>query len=344
MADHYNVRRMKKLFLFVLLLAAGFACMRPEAFVRRGAKVEAGISTEEGVDASSNMKVEYTVDLRSPATRTLLLGDAALFDEEVAGDGRWLVQLTAADGCLEADDSARPTLRGKSGSVDLQLSMCWLPTTLLHMPDGSVQPQQHLLLCAEMDYTPLWRWLPRRHAELRQELVIDTRDAAVDMVIPSLPTDYKGAWKVRMGSDAARAVLPARFCGSATEQALQRFLFRMAAMYDTASAEAGIAATRRKARELIEQHADTALPWPQCWGQGASAALGVHKRILPYLQRAQAENCFDCAELADFINSEDFARIFGDSWGEKAPEQTQEPQDEEEEPLETEFGDDVLAP
>lgn len=344
MLDHYNARRMKKIFLFVLLVAAGFACMRPEAFVRRGAKVEAGISTEDGVDAASKMKVEYTVDLRSPATRTLVLGDAALFEEEVMGDGRWLVQLTAADGCLEADDSARPTLVGKSGSADLRLSMSWLPSTLLHMPDGSVHPQQHLLLRAEMDYTPLWRWLPRRHAELRQELVIDTRDAAVDMVVPDLPADDKGSWKVLMGSDAARAVLPARFCGSAAEQALQRFLFRMAAMHDTASAEAGIAAARSKARELIEHHAKDALPWPQCWGKGASAALEGHKRILPYLQRAQAENCFDCAELADFINSEDFARIFGDSWGEDAPARATEPQDTEEAPAPTEYGDDFLAP
>lgn len=199
-----------------------------------------------------------------------------------------------------------------------KLGFCYeekvLPTTLLRMPDGSVHPQYHLLLQLEMSYRSLFHRNER--AVALTELVIDPIDGTVDVVAPDMPSDKdKQLPHVRAVTQAQHVLqLPTRFCGSETEQSLQRYLFLVASMHNAESARRLLPTVMARGQKLVDTACDTDQDFPACWGEAADTARENHRRILPYLQRLQELDCFELPELADFINSPLFGHLFGDSW------------------------------
>lgn len=190
----------------------------------------------------------------------------------------------------------------------------FLRPTLLRMPDGSTHPQYHLLLRQEMTRQPYFREAEK--AVALTELVIDPLDGTVDIVTPDIPEDIDAAtYRVQHICRAEQEpALPSRFCGTETEQSLQRYLFLVASMHNAESARRLLPAVIARGQKLVDTACDTEQSFPACWGAAADTARANHRRILPYLLRLRELDCFDVPELAAFINSPLFARLFGESW------------------------------
>lgn len=186
--------------------------------------------------------------------------------------------------------------------------------TLLRMPDGSIHPQYHLLLRQEMTRQPYFREAEKAIA--LTELVIDPLDGTVDVVSPDVPMDVtEQDYPVqRLCRAQNEPQLPSRFCGSETEQSLQRYLFLVVSMHNAETARRLLPAVIARGQKLVDTACDAEKPFPACWGEAADTARTNHRRILPYLLRLRELDCFEVPELADFINSPLFARLFGESW------------------------------
>lgn len=223
------------------------------------------------------------------------------------------IRLTAQNGALHVNTSEL-TFPKETGlqRIGYAYRVSALPTTLLRMPDGSAHPQYHLLLRLDLTHKR-----PLRGTEkviMLTELVIDPADGTVDAVLPDVPEnienrhEYLYTYTVLAATDNG---LPTRFCGNEAEQALQRYLYLVSAMHDAASAERLLPAVRERGQALVDTYAAPELPFPDCWGEAADTARRNARRIIPYLIRADEANCYDNAELADFLNSPLFARLFG---------------------------------
>lgn len=190
----------------------------------------------------------------------------------------------------------------------------FLQPTLLRMPDGSTHPQYHLLLRQTMTRQPYFR--EAEEAVALTELVIDPLDGTVDIVMPDIPagidkTHYPVQRVCRAKQEPA---LPSRFCGTETEQSLQRYLFLVVSMHNAESARRLLPAVIVRGQKLVDSACDAEKPFPECWGVATDTARDNHRRILPYLLRLRELDCFELPELADFINSPLFGQLFGTSW------------------------------
>lgn len=212
----------------------------------------------------------------------------------------------------------KPSLEVDEDESKEQVGFVYEPSfrrpTLLRMPDGSTHPQYHLLLRQRMTRQPYFR--QAEEAIALTELVIDPLDGTVDVVTPDVPADVtEQDYPVRRLCRAQNdPPLPTRFCGTETEQSLQRYLFLVAAMHNAETARRLLPAVIARGQKLVDTSCDTEKPFPECWGEAADTARTNHRRLLPYLLRLRELDCFDVPELADFINSPLFARLFGDSW------------------------------
>lgn len=297
--------------LVVAAMAVYVCCLVPQP---TEAVKATGCSTQEQVDPQAPFAATYRFTPATPAGKALVFGDAELLRDPALSQVAWEVAVESRNGALWA--SINRMLNPDAGMIQkLTTSFSEQPVTKLCMPDGTMHPQHHLTLRAELIKPAHWRWEQERRAVVLQELVIDARDGAVDFVTPTIPADLNDAPFERLISQNL-AGLPARFCGSEAEQELQRMLFLMAAMHNAETTARLLPTVRAKARTLIETYAEQGKAWPDCWGAAAPAAQAAHAAILPYLQRVDSLDCFGSAELADFINSADFATLFGESWKE----------------------------
>lgn len=190
----------------------------------------------------------------------------------------------------------------------------FLPATILRMPDGGVHPQYHLLLEQDMSFRAPFQ--KEEHALALTELVIDPLDGTVDVVLPDIPQEKRKTMPQVTAIAHAQhdPQLPARFCGTETEQRLQRYLFLVVSMHHAESTRRLLPSVIARGEKLMETDCAPDKPFPECWGDAQETALANHRRILPYLRRLQALDCFGIPELADFINSPLFGRLFGESW------------------------------
>lgn len=212
----------------------------------------------------------------------------------------------------------RPSLEADEDESKEQVGFSYEPgfrrPTLLRMPDGSIHPQYHLLLRQEMTRQPYFREAEKAIA--LTELVIDPLDGTVDIVTPDVPMDVtEQDYPVRnICRTQTPSALPSRFCGTETEQSLQRYLFLVAAMHNEETARRLLPTVIERGQKLVDTACDTEKTFPECWGEATDTARSNHRRILPYLLRLRELDCFGLPELADFINSPLFGQLFGDSW------------------------------
>lgn len=226
----------------------------------------------------------------------------------------WRLHITAEGGSLSINGEEIASPMGNPvHRIGVHTSATFLPATLLHMPDGTIHPQYHLLLRAEMQSRD---WLLRgERCIILTELVLDPHDGTADTVRADVPAEDARELPYRRDFyEETPTGLPTRFCGSAPEQALQRYLYLLCAMHHAESVRRLLPVVRSRGQLLVDTYADNDKSFPECWGCAAETAEENHRRILPYLLRLRDCECFDSAELADFINSPLFGRLFGDEW------------------------------
>lgn len=106
--------------------------------------------------------------------------------------------------------------------------------------------------------------------------------------------------------------MPEKHGGSPIQRRMSMLLHATAAINSPQMAAAAAPELRGFAARLIHEAPHPAAPWPDCWGEHAPDARSAAARITPTLLYLRANNCFDSEELASFLNSPDFGKIFGD--------------------------------
>lgn len=262
-----------------------------------------------GLNPQDHMHLSYRWNPAANPTHTLLLGDAGVLDA-LDGKAEWLTDFTFEGGRVTLRSQA-PDIAAKDSltPAHCRFFLTYKGMSTLRMPSGGIHPQHHFTLAAEIRLTPCFFQKPR-HLIALQELVIDPKDHAADLVRPTVPPSmaHLPVQEVLRGRETA---LPARFCGTVAEQEMEQLLFRLAQIAHAADVAPRMALIQSKAQELVDIHADPAQPWPQCWGSAAAKAEENAQRIIPVLQRFQEADCYGSQELADFINSPLFSRIYG---------------------------------
>ncbi len=262
-----------------------------------------------GLNPQDHMHLSYRWQLADAPTHTLLLGDTDALDMLESG-AEWLTDYTFEGGRIVLN-SQPPAIHTKDTLTQVQCRyfLGYAGMSALRMPNGGIHPQHHFTLAAEIKLTPCFL-KAGKSIILLQELVIDPKDNAADLVRPTVPRSmaHLAVQEVLRGKETA---LPTRFCGTAAEQEMEHLLFRLAQMAAPADVADRLALIQSKAQELVDIHADLSQPWPQCWGSAAGKAEENAQRIIPLLQRFQEADCYGSQELADFINSPLFSRIYG---------------------------------
>lgn len=257
-----------------------------------------------------NMRLTHRLKMKKPAGKSILLGAAessafALVKDEPI----WEVELEAKDGKLHIR-TRTPQLLPQNAlhHAESRFFVRESGRTLLRMPNTDMHMQHHFILACELTITPPYPDKPR-HSILMQELVVDLQDCSADLIVPQVPPSLAHLPATQLNS-AEPTGLPERICGSAAEQEIQRFLFRLAAISDKDSAEQHVPALLSKGNELIQLHCGNEA-WPKCWGKAAATVQDCAQRCLPLLQHMQMHDCYGSPELAEFINGPTFELIFG---------------------------------
>ncbi len=221
----------------------------------------------------------------------------------------WLVKIYTKNGHLCADFTP-PVIHATdpTGLVKTHYYAYFTRPTWHYCPNGSMVAEYNLCLHCDITITPAWWRSP-----------ITTRAIQVLNICPALGcADLTTAYTAALSDDTPRQIitdapeaeLPARFCGTQREQALQFLL------YEFADAALGADTERlqqfyRTAQEYTEQLTTADKDWPACWEEAAEQARRAAQLAERTLTIIQENNCYDSEELANFINGPVFARIFG---------------------------------
>lgn len=221
----------------------------------------------------------------------------------------WKINLSCRDGKLIIHSEA-PQLSAEMA----QIKAGWLvglgEPCLVRRPNGDIHTEYQLHISCRMEYIPcFWQKTLREH--FIQFITIDVEDAAADMgtiLLADMGRDTPFASQFHPGMTGPAPILPARYCYSAKENALLRLLHTLAACTPT---------THHYLSQRLTNGADqlcrfaTDAPWPACWGDAADMAETIAYRVGPTLEYLAEQECFGNQQLADFINGESFAKIFG---------------------------------
>lgn len=270
----------------------------------------AGGTALSGVEEKADFHFVYRWNLRDCPTGTEILGATEPSTvEQVAGDAVWNIELTAKDGklTLKADP---PTPESVSPFCKINARFCITekPIVNLRMPDTQLHPQRRFILACEL--TADYGFGFSRQTYYLQEMVVDLADGAADLQQVTIPSALSRLPRHHVLRGAPTG-LPERFCGTPTEKELLRYLHLFAQAEDSGSAAALLPGLRRRAEQLVNTLAAKDKQWPECWGSGAETARELSRRVRPLLQHMQEHNCYNSADLAEFVNSPTFSRIFG---------------------------------
>lgn len=261
-------------------------------------------------ELNADFHFTYRWNLKDSPSGTEILGASKPTTADlVSGDAVWTIELTARQGKLDIKASL-PRWESANPLCKLHARFCITekPIINLRMPNTRKHPQRHFILACELsaDYGPILQ----RQTIYMQELVVDIADGAADLLAPAIPPSLSRLPRHRVLRGAPSG-LPERYCGTAAERDLLRYLHYLATVEDAGTAAALLPGLRRQAQQLIDTYATPDTAWPDCWGSAADTARAISRKVRPLLRHMQEHNCYNSAELADFVNGSHFSRIFG---------------------------------
>lgn len=258
---------------------------------------------------TGGMKVTYRWELTEPPPHTVLRGAAG---ENVFGmvkPAQWEITIQAKDGKLTADYTT-PILHAKNNthSTATQYHAYFGAPVKYYLPSGSASLKYYLYLQCQSTLTPPF-WQTAQCTTAVQLLCIDVAQGTVDLVPPPAIREDATCRIIRSGPTPD---LPARFCGTEREQAVQHLLYDFA---DTARTPSGSRFRKfvQQAETAVQQYTAADLPWPQCWGDAAAEATRANTLIHATVRELRHHNYYGSAALKEFMDSPTFARIFGNT-------------------------------
>lgn len=230
---------------------------------------------------------------------------------ELLHDAVWVIDATVQNGRLVIT-APPPLLHAKSPlcRVISSSSVTIRGAHRVRMPDGKTHVKYVVTLQLRAEIQPSF-WAQAHVSEIAQVLLIDPVAGTMDYLNPE---PYFPASSGKLTVVPADGELPQRYSGSATRQEMLRMLDLLASVTNGRMADAAGTTLASRADNFVSLMADTDAAWPECWGADAETARNVHEAVVPTLLFLQRNDCFNSQPLANFINSDDFGRIFGESF------------------------------
>lgn len=183
----------------------------------------------------------------------------------------------------------------------------------VRQPNGKYQQEFQLCLSCHVVQTPSF-WQTPKKLHFIQYLTINLADKSADLCPSVLADNWFARHNFRPMPGGPMPNLPARYCNSPVENAMLRLLNTLAAC--TQETHRQLTPRLIAGAHVLKLAADTKKPWPDCWGTSAAMARSVAYNIGPTLEHLEQNKCFGNQQLINFINSEDFSRIFGENFSE----------------------------
>ena len=158
-----------------------------------------------------------------------------------------------------------------------------------------------------------------------QQLELDVTMGSIDLIPCTTPAPDKDL-PARDYHSIAPTGLPEKINGAPLRRDMLRLLYAIAAIDTPQLAQYAARELSAFAWQLAAATPAAHEPWPRCWGDAADDAAEISRRLIPTLIYLQENNCFESAELADFINSPLFSRIFGDNFAHAPTDDTPVPE------------------
>lgn len=155
------------------------------------------------------------------------------------------------------------------------------------------------------------------------ELELDAAAGTADTVPCDVPADLAHLTAESYTAHTPTS-LPEKFDGSEPACSIRRLAYALAAVDSAQLAKAAAPELYAYAWSLARKAPAPEAPWPRNWGDQADEASAAARLITPTLVYLQEHNCFDCEDLASFINSPTFSTIFGSRFTELPTERLQE--------------------
>lgn len=315
------MKKWQKITLVILglgVLGGGATPFRPviqgDSADRELAPATQSVSLEDTREMTSDFAVDYEWNFHAHPSRTLLVQDLSPDVFSLLKEATWKIRLEVQDGKLVIRSDA-PELHARESlqRVEASYSYNMLPTMHIMRPDGTHHPLRALRLGCEVRlYKPGWGKPLRTFAF--QEIVLDLIDGTADLVHPTYLRILSLGMDSRVIVSQEETGLPTLLCGSSCEQDLTRILLHLSSIDSRKRAVNIMQTLPEKVKETVATYADDKKNWPDCWGDEAETARRIARRIVPALLRFEETNCYNYQPLADFINSPDFSRVFGESF------------------------------
>lgn len=286
-------------------------------------------------ESARAFEVSFTWSLSRPMNYMRLLGEAApqdMADIELrlfVQSGRLMAGMSHSAHRPSLLRGARSPLRQELSAPSGQpfCSASLVRTFERRQPNGARHAIRHiLLLCCPQGREPLSRACsnPAEPVSLfLQQLEVDLEAGTVDPIPCSTPAPF-AALPSRDYFSPEPSGLPEKINGAPLRRDLLRLLYAMAAIDSPPLAKQAATELVAFCWQLVGKLPLPSSRWPLCWGESADDARDIARSLTPTLVYLQENNCFDSAELAAFINSPLFARLFGESFTHMPHEPVQE--------------------
>ncbi|MBR5887470.1 MAG: hypothetical protein IKZ07_04605 [Akkermansia sp.] len=259
---------------------------------------------------NSNFAFTHTIQLHNPHRGTWFSKQLQQSIHPQLTPAEWPIRVYCEDGKLRVSASP-PRLHSEWAHLRATWVVGIGDVNYVRRPNGSKHAEYQLHISCHMERTACF-WQKTEREMFVQFITIDVADEAADMGT-ALLAETTGPFFTQFAPSTTgpEPKLPARYCESPLSNALLRLLHTIAACTPETHEQLTPRLVNGAAR--LANFATTA-PWPDCWGESADMARTIAYRIGPTLEYIAENDCFGNQQLADFINSDNFSRIFGEKF------------------------------
>lgn len=312
----------------VTLTLALYPALLPDTLTDINLKAQKELTDSSGKkigETAPEMDVRYAISIANPQGQTRYIGDIDPKASDLLRDTEWNIRITVKNGDISVEgDKLKLHATDRLSHVRYSAAVEISDPVMEKQPNGSYHPVYYIRLMHSASVQPSF-WGKSSSTLAMQTLKLEPMEGSLTPVEPSVSLDQV------IGKHTALYVrypvkgITSRLGDTPKEQALNSLLLNLGKIDNRVLAAKAAAMLPEAVKKMLPHNTDADKPWPECWGEAAPLAEQCAKQILPTLLYLQANSCFGVKKLADFINSPTFARFFGDSFADKAPDPLDEP-------------------
>lgn len=224
----------------------------------------------------------------------------------------WNITVTCRDGKLLLSHNS-PLLHSLRATDHIRTTYCAGIENIytVRQPNGREHQEYQLCIACHIERTPSF-WQPVETEQFLQFITVNVDDKAADLCTSVLSENWLATSRLSPVTDGPQHNLPARYCGTPQENAMRRLLHTLAAC--TEKTHARLTPRLIAGARALSKLADKDKVWPDCWGTSSDTARDIAYRVGPTLLHLAEKECYGNSQLINFINSDDFATIFGENF------------------------------